>query len=56
MKNLEQRRNRAIAKSTHAHHGMRAPHIDKTAISPYDDYCDGYGMPLVPTAMAMCRY
>ena len=24
---------------------MRAPHIDKTAISPYDDYCDGYGMP-----------
>ena len=45
MKNLEQRRNRAIAKSTHTHHGMRAPHIDKTAISPYDDYCDGYGMP-----------
>ncbi len=24
---------------------MRAPKIDKTAISPYDCYCDGYGMP-----------
>ena len=32
---------------------MRAPHIDKTAISPYDDYCDGYGMP-GPTATATC--
>ncbi len=23
----------------------QSPHIDKTAISPYDIYCDGYGMP-----------
>lgn len=22
-----------------------APKFDKTAISPFDDYCDGYGMP-----------
>ena len=42
---LEERRNRALALSQHKHEHMRAPHIDKTAISPYDDYCDGYGMP-----------
>ncbi|WP_037469844.1 histidine decarboxylase, pyruvoyl type [Shewanella marina] len=24
---------------------MKAPKIDKTAISPFDDYCDGYGCP-----------
>ncbi|WP_039045347.1 histidine decarboxylase, pyruvoyl type [Plesiomonas shigelloides] len=24
---------------------MRAPKIDKTAISPFDQYCDGYGAP-----------
>lgn len=45
MKNIEQRRNRAIARASHSHTYIRAPHIDKTAISPYDDYCDGYGMP-----------
>ncbi len=42
---IEERRNRALALSQHKHEHMRAPHIDKTAISPYDDYCDGYGMP-----------
>ena len=45
MKNLEKRRNRTIARAQNRHAGMRAPHIDKTAISPYDYYCDGYGMP-----------
>ena len=24
---------------------VRAPRIDKTAISPYENYCDGYGAP-----------
>ena len=24
---------------------MKAPKIDKTAVSPFDDYCDGYGCP-----------
>ena len=45
MKNVEERRNRTIAREANHHATMRAPHIDKTAISPYDDYCDGYGMP-----------
>ena len=45
MKNIEKRRNRTIAREANYHASMRAPHIDKTAISPYDDYCDGYGMP-----------
>ena len=45
MKNIEERRNRTIAREANYHASMRAPHIDKTAISPYDDYCDGYGMP-----------
>ncbi|RNL49074.1 histidine decarboxylase, pyruvoyl type [Paraeggerthella hongkongensis] len=45
MKNIEERRNRTIARTPDLHATMRAPHIDKTAISPYDDYCDGYGMP-----------
>lgn len=45
MKNVEERRNRSIARESDFHATMRAPHIDKTAISPYDDYCDGYGMP-----------
>ena len=45
MKNIEERRNRTIAREANYHASLRAPHIDKTAISPYDDYCDGYGMP-----------
>ncbi len=45
MKSLEKRRNRTIARTHNRRTVMRAPHIDKTAISPYDDYCDGYGMP-----------
>ncbi len=45
LKNIEERRNRTIAREANYHASMRAPHIDKTAISPYDDYCDGYGMP-----------
>ncbi|MFR3092068.1 MAG: histidine decarboxylase, pyruvoyl type [Eggerthella lenta] len=44
MKNVEERRNRTIAREANHHATMRAA-IDKTAISPYDDYCDGYGMP-----------
>ncbi|NEG70634.1 histidine decarboxylase, pyruvoyl type [Bifidobacterium choloepi] len=42
---LEVRDNRTIAKAINRHETMRHPHIDKTAISPYDCYCDGYGMP-----------
>ena len=43
--NDEVRRNETISTSKGIHVPMRAPHIDKTAISPYDCYCDGYGMP-----------
>ena len=45
MKSLEERRNREFALANDKKQQMRAPHIDKTAISPYDNYCDGYGMP-----------
>lgn len=37
--------NRTIATGPGEYRIMHRPHIDKTAISPYDDYCDGYGMP-----------
>ncbi|WP_270295322.1 hypothetical protein [Eggerthella sinensis] len=33
MKNVEERRNRSIARESDFHATMRAPHIDKTAIS-----------------------
>lgn len=56
MKNLEQRRNRAIAKSPHAHHGMRAPHIDKTAPSVPTTTTAMAMACLVLTVMATCRY
>lgn len=45
MKNVEERRNREIARASNESSPIRAPHVDKTAISPYDNYCDGYGMP-----------
>ena len=44
-KNLEANRNRTLSKGIHKNIKVRAPKIDKTAISPYDRYCDGYGMP-----------
>ncbi len=45
MKTIEERRNREIARAKNKKISIRAPHVDKTAISPYDNYCDGYGMP-----------
>ena len=44
-KNLEEKRNRTLSLGHNKLKNMRAPKIDKTAISPYDRYCDGYGMP-----------
>ena len=44
-KNLEANRNRTLSEGIHKNIKVRAPKIDKTAISPYDRYCDGYGMP-----------
>ncbi|WP_297405189.1 histidine decarboxylase, pyruvoyl type [uncultured Cetobacterium sp.] len=44
-KNLEEKRNQTVSTSTNNWKKMRAPKIDKTAISPYDRYCDGYGAP-----------
>ncbi len=41
----EKRDNRMVATSLGHHEKMRTPHIDRTAISPYDQWCDGYGMP-----------
>ncbi len=38
-------RNNSTSKSTIGNIRARAPKIDKTAISPFDQYCDGYGMP-----------
>ncbi len=43
--NTEKRDNTTIATAIGKHERMRTPHIDKTAISPYDQWCDGYGMP-----------
>lgn len=45
MATTEVRDNRMIATSLGHHEKMRTPHIDRTAISPYNDWCDGYGMP-----------
>ena len=45
IKKTEEERNRTVAAGVGKRIPMRAPHIDKTAISPYDDFCDGYGMP-----------
>ncbi len=45
MKTIEERRNRELARAKNERNPIRAPHVDKTAISPYDNYCDGYGMP-----------
>lgn len=45
MNNVEERRNRTIARGTNQHATMRAPHIDKTAVSPHDGCRDGYGTP-----------
>lgn len=42
---VEKKRNQTISISPNSFRPMRAPHVDKTAISPYDNYCDGYGMP-----------
>lgn len=42
---LAVRDNRTIARAHNRHEALRKPHVDKTAISPYDCYCDGYGMP-----------
>lgn len=42
---IETRDNRTIAKSTSHHETLRHPLLDKTAISPYNDWADGYGMP-----------
>lgn len=41
----EKRDNRQIATAIGKHEKMRVPNIDRTAISPYDQWCDGYGMP-----------
>ncbi|KFI69299.1 histidine decarboxylase, pyruvoyl type [Bifidobacterium magnum] len=41
----ELRDNHMIALGKNRHETMRHPHLDRTAISPYDCYCDGYGMP-----------
>lgn len=41
----EKRENRIIATAVGKHDKRSTPHIDKTAISPYDQWCDGYGMP-----------
>ncbi|MEE1296139.1 MAG: histidine decarboxylase, pyruvoyl type [Bifidobacterium sp.] len=41
----ETRDSHTIATGPHHHVRLRAPHLDRTAISPYDSYCDGYGMP-----------
>ena len=41
----EKRDNRMVATALGRHEKMRTPHIDRTAISPYDQWCDGYGMP-----------
>lgn len=41
----EVRDSRMIATAPGRHEKMRTPHIDRTAISPYDQWCDGYGMP-----------
>lgn len=43
--NTETRDNRTIAKASNKHVALRRPLLDKTAISPYNNYCDGYGMP-----------
>lgn len=44
-KNLEEERNETLAMGPRKLRKVRAPKIDKTAISPYDRYCDGYGAP-----------
>ncbi|MCR6514014.1 histidine decarboxylase, pyruvoyl type [Clostridium sp. LY3-2] len=44
-KNLEEKRNRTLGVGINKERRIRAPKVDKTAISPYDRYCDGYGMP-----------
>lgn len=41
----EKRDSRMVAIAQGKHEKMRTPHIDRTAISPYDQWCDGYGMP-----------
>ena len=43
--NLEEKRNQTVALSETTRRTIRAPRIDKTAISAYDRYCDGYGSP-----------
>ena len=40
--NLEEKLNQTISLSKNVRKKVRAPRIDKTAISPYDRYCDGY--------------
>lgn len=45
MKRLEVERNQNIFRGKGRSTPMPAPMLDKTAISPYDNYCDGYGMP-----------
>ena len=44
MNNVEQM-NRTVSHGVNGKKTKKMPFIDKTAISPYDDYCDGYGMP-----------
>lgn len=44
-KNLEEKRNRTIGIGPNKVRKVRAAKVDKTAISPYNRYCDGYGMP-----------
>lgn len=44
-KNLEQSHNQTLAVGKGNDLPIRAAHVDKTAISPYDRYCDGFGMP-----------
>ncbi len=41
----EKQDNRTIATAIGKHDKRSTPHIDKTAISPYSQWCDGYGMP-----------
>ncbi|EFA22547.1 histidine decarboxylase, pyruvoyl type [Bifidobacterium gallicum] len=43
--NTEVRDSHTIAIGPHHHGALRHAHLDRTAISPYDCYCDGYGMP-----------